>query len=366
MLKSKISCFYLQIIVLLLASAGCVRQYKQQHSVVIEDMLGRQVSIPDSIGRIVCIRAASLRLLVYMNGSDRIVGHEEGDKLNQRRPYLIAHPELTETPVIGPLMGGDAEMILATHPDVIYTAYTTITEADDLQKKTGIPVIALECPELGITASRDTLYASIRLIGKTLHKEERADSLINYMENMILELDRRTNGISTRPSVYIGGIAYGAMKDITSTQPYYPPFTFIHVNNVATSIDKRMISHVKGTTVDKEQLLVWNPDIMFFDESGLSLIYDNIKPDGVLYDQLKAVQNDRMYTLLPYNNYAVNYELVFINCWFAGKILYPEAFADISVKEKGNEILRMFLGEPIFDKVTTKNSFRQITKDELK
>jgi iron complex transport system substrate-binding protein len=354
------------IALLLLASAGCVRQYKQQHSVVIEDMLGRQVSIPDSIERIVCIRAGSLRLIVYMNGSDRIVGHEEGDKLNQRRPYLVAHPELVKTPVIGPLMSGDAEMILATRPDIIYTAYSTVAEADDLQKKTGIPVIALECPELGITASRDTLYASLRLIGKTLHKEERADSLIRYMEDMISDLDKRTNGISTRPSVYVGCIAYGAMKDVTSTQPYYPPFTFIHADNVAASIDKRLISHVKGTTIDKEQLLVWNPDILFFDESGLNLIYNHIKPGEVLYNQLKAVQNDRMFTLLPYNNYAINYELVFINCWFAGKILSPETFADISVEEKGNEILRMFLGKPVFEEVTTENSFRQITKDELR
>ncbi|MDR2809352.1 MAG: ABC transporter substrate-binding protein [Tannerellaceae bacterium] len=353
------------IAVLLLASTACVRQYKQQHSIVIEDMLGRQVSIPDTIERVVCIRAGTLRLLVYMHGADRIVGHEEGDKLNQRRPYLVAHPELTETPVIGPLMSGDAELILATHPDLIYTAYTTVAEADALQKKTGIPVIALECPELGIMASRDTLYASLRLIGRTLHKEERADSLINYMEDMICDLDRRTDGISTCPSVYVGCIAYGAMKDITSTQPYYPPFTFIHADNVAASIDKRLISHVNGTTIDREQLLVWNPDVLFFDESGLSLIND-IKAGEVLFNQLKAIRNDRMFTLLPYNNYTINYELAFINCWYAGKILYPEAFADISVEKKGNEILQIFLGKPVFDEVTTANSFRQITKDELR
>jgi iron complex transport system substrate-binding protein len=355
------------VLLFVLALPACSGQRQDAPTRIVTDMLGREVALPDSVGRIVCVRAGALRLLVYMDASNRIAGREEGDKLIQRRPYLIAHPELQAKPVVGPLMGGDAEMILHTRPDIIFTAYTTTAEADDLQKKTGVPVVALECPELGIPASRDTLYASFRLIGKILRKEERADSLIGYMETMIQDLGRRTAEahVARRPSVYVGGIAYGAMKDVTSTQPYYPPFLFTHADNVAASIDRRLVSHVKGTTVDKEQLLLWNPDVLFFDESALSLVYNDIKPGGVLHNHLKAVQNNAMYTMLPYNNYAINYELVFVNSWYVGKVLYPGAFADIDMEEKANEILTQFLGKPIFRALTTADSFRQINKNEL-
>ena len=350
----------------LLVFVACTKRPQDKNERTIEDMLGRKVSVPPCVERVVGVRAGSLRLLVYMDAADKVAGIEEGDKLNLKRPYLSAHPEFSELPRIGPLMGGDAELIINTHPDVIFSAYTTVSEADDLQKKTGIPVIALECPELGFSTSRDTLYASLRLIGKVLQKEARADSLVAYMEAMIRELDIRTQSVEgSHPSVYIGGVSYGAMKDIASTQPYYPPFLFIHARNVAATLDKRLISHVKGTYIDKEQLMVWNPDYLFFDESGLNLLLAGMKPGSALYENLQAVENNRMFILAPYNNYAINYELVFVNCWFAGKVLYPDVFSDVHFENKANEIVQLFLGKPLFNDLITENSFRQIKKEDL-
>lgn len=36
-----------------------------------------------------------------------------------------------------------------------------------------------------------------------------------------------------------------------------------------------------------------------------------------------------------------------INAWYAGKILYPEQFLDISIPDKADEILTHFVGHPI-------------------
>ncbi len=339
---------------------------QQQGGIEVEDMLGRKVIVPSQIERVVGIRAGVLRLLTYMDASDMVIGIEEGESRGQRT-YLAAYPELLQLPLIGPLMGGDAELILNARPDIIFTAYSTVDEVDALQKKTGVPVVALECPEMGITA-RDTLYASLRLIGKVLHKEERADSLVAYIQSSINELNARTVGIPEQKKLkaYVGGISYSGIKDIASTQPYYPPFIFTNTLNVTSAIDKRLVSHVKGTYIDKEQLLLWNPDVIFIDESGLGLVNNDLKAGGALYNGLSAVQNNRIYTLLPYNNYAVNYELVLINSWFVGKTLYPDAFADIDMESKANEILTAFFDKPIWNQLATENSFRQINKEEFK
>jgi iron complex transport system substrate-binding protein len=116
---------------------------------------------------------------------------------------------------------------------------------------------------------------------------------------------------------------------------------------------------VKGTYIDKEQLLLWNPDIVFIDETGLNLSLEDLKT-GKGLDGLKALQNGKIYILLPYNNYSVNYETVLINSWFIGKMLYPQKFSDVEIGEKGNEISTMFFGKQIFDKWLTEYSFNAI------
>lgn len=311
--------------------------------VTVYDMLGRKVTLNDKTDKVVGVRAGALRLLIYMDAAGMIAGIEESE-LRGSRTYIQAHPELLKLPVIGPSMGGDAELIAGIKPDVIFITYTTRGDADALQRKTGIPVVALECTELG--TARDTLFASLRLIGKIIGKEKRADSLISYIENTIADLNRRTEKIpdSLRPNVYIGGVPYSGARNIVSTQPYYPPFMFVNAHNVAATLSRSLISHVKGTYIDPEQLLLWDPDYLFIDASGSLLVQKDLSNESPFYRNLNAIKNNRIYLLLPYNNYATNYELIIVNAWFIGKVLYPEAFADVAFEKKAQEILDIFFG----------------------
>ena len=357
-MKKSITILYLLTVLVILS--GCRNQTSQnRNGITVKDMLGRQVIVPSNVERIVGVRAGTLRLLMYMDASDMIAGIEEPETRSMR-PYLTPYPELLKLPIIGPLMGGDAELILKARPDVIFTSYSNIGEADILQKMTGIPVIALECPEMATTA-RDTLYASLRLIGTVLNKKERAESLIEYIQSTIYELERRTANIpeKDKPSAYIGGVPYSGAKGITSTQPYFPPFVFTNAKNAASVLEKRLISHVKGTYIDKEQLLLWDPDFIFIDESGLNLSLEDLKA-GKGLNELKALKNGKVYILQPYNNYSVNYELALINSWYVGKTVYPEAFSDIEFMEKGAEISEMFFGKQVFNEWLTENSFQAI------
>ncbi len=338
---------------------------KRDGLIAVKDMLGREIYVPVNVNRIIGLRAGALRLLVYMDVADKVAGVEEIER-RSRTPYIMAHPELSDLPLIGPSMGGDAELILKSQPDVIFITYTTKGEANALQRKTGIPVIAFECSEFG--TAKDTLFASLELIGKIMNKKNRADSLIAYIKNSIADLHSRTSGIpdTEKPSVYIGGVSYSGAHGINSTQPFYPPFMFVHANNVAAGIDKRLISHVKGTYIDIEQLMLWNPDVLFIDESGLHFVKEELAKGTALYNCLKALKSDSIFTLLPYNNYAVNYELVLANAWYAGKILYPDKFRDIEISVKTDEILNMFLGKMIYNELNTSSqAFKKIDKNEF-
>jgi len=337
----------------------------QNSLMTIIDILGREVQINPNVNKVAGLRAGALRMLIYMDAADMIAGIEEPDK-KVDKPYLKAYPELAALPSLGPSMGGEAELIINSSPDVIFISYTTKEDADALQKKTGIPVIAIECSEFG--TEREILYESFRLIGRVINKETRADTLIASIEKSIIELNDRTFLIqdNNKPVVYIGGVPYSGSHGINSTQPYYPPFMFVNADNIAASVDEKLVSHVKGTYIDIEQLLIWDPDILFVDESGLDLVRKDLSKGTALNNSLKAIANNNIHTLLPYNNYAVNYELVLINAWYAGKIIYPEEFADININDKANEILNLFFGKEIFEELMDGSyAFRQLAKEEL-
>lgn len=318
----------------------------------VTDALGREVVIPDTVNRVVCIRASAIRLVTYAGGVPFICGVEEQETRENVFTHLLAHPELGKKTVIGPQMGGDAELIMTARPDVIFMSSTTAGDADDLQSRTGIPVVALEYGDLG--TKRQTFYGSLRLIGEVLHTTGKVDSLIHYTEDQIAELQQRTQYKGKNKRVYVGGIAYKGLKGITSTDPYYAAFGFLGVDNVASAIDSAYVSPITGTYIDWEQLVDWDPEVIFIDRSGWPLVNEDFKSREKLNQLLAAYRNQQVYALWPYNNNHTNFEVMLINAWYAGKILFPDQFRDISVRDKTDEILVEFVGQPIGQELRTK------------
>ena len=139
-----------------------------------------------------------------------------------------------------------------------------------------------------------------------------------------------------------------------------------NTKNVASTIDERLISHVKGTFVDIEKIMMWDPEYLFIDESGLQQVKSDFRNHPALYEHLNAIKNDKVYTLFAHNNYATNYELVLANAWYIGKIIYPEHFEKINIQAKAAEILKVFLGQNIYKELEqTKRVFKTIQKSAL-
>lgn len=340
------------IIVLLFLGIACgTRTGKQQQPArQVTDALQREVALPDTVSRIVCIRSSAIRLVTYAGGASLICGIEEQEARENEFTHIFAHPALAQQPIIGPGMGGDPELIMTVRPDVIFMSSTTSGDADDLQRRTGIPVFTIEYGDIG--KNRTTFYNSLRQIGEVLHTEAKVDSLIRYIDGQITDLQARTAAYSGKAQrVYVGGISYKGQKGITSTDPYYAAFGFLGVGNVASQIDSAYVSPITGTYIDWEQLIDWNPDVIFLDTGGWPLIREDFRIRKGLNQLLTAYRNKQIYTLWPYNNHHSNFEIMLANAWYAGKVLFPAQFADISVKDKTNEITTMFVGAPISGKL---------------
>lgn len=306
----------------------------------VKDLTGRTVQIPTRVKKIVAIESGALRLAVYLGASELVAGVEEIEKTSLTRPYILAHPELAKLPSIGSFHGGDAELIAVSQPDVIFWTYTTKGKADALQAKTGIPVITLNYGDLG--AHKDQFYQSLRLMAEVIHKKERAAQIVDYLEKTISDLHRRTENNRYQEPIYIGGVSFKGAHGITSTEPMYPSFEFINVPNVASGIN------LEHAFIDKEQLISWDPVIIFIDASGAFLVKNELKPGSVLAQNLRAVKSGRLYQVFPYNNYTTNYETVLANTYYIGKILYPKRFYDLNPEIKADAIFRFFLGKSVY------------------
>ncbi len=318
----------------------------------VQDMSGRIVEIPKNIQKVVGVKAGALRLLSYLGAANRIAGVEEIEKKN-KNPYNFANPQYKSLPVIGPIHGGDAELIVLARPDVIFMTYAMPGEAEKLQNKTGIPVIALQYGDLN--QNRETFYSALRLIAQVIHKTPRADSLINFIDLTLEDLNERTEMVSTglTPKVYVGGISFKGAHGISSTAPEYAPFEYIHTNNLAAPFK----SSNNNVSIDKEQLIEWDPEKIFIDYAGWNIVKDELRQQA-LSQTLNAVKNNELYLLFPYNWYTTNFATILVNSYFAGSILFPQAFSDIVMEEKANTIYKAFLNKPVYSEMT--NQFGEL------
>jgi iron complex transport system substrate-binding protein len=318
--------------------------------IAVTDMGKRTVEVPSDPQRIICLSPGTLRLIVYLGATGKVVGVEDFEKTRPTaRPYILAHPELAQLPTVGPGGPGsinkepDLEAVLKVRPEVIFVSYMEPANADALQKKLGIPVIILTH---GRFASFDELmYDSLRVAGKILKAEQKAGEVIGYIEKARRDLAERTHGIpdADKPTVYIGSVGYKGIQGIESTDASFTPLEWVGAKNVA-----KTISATGHLFVDKEKLLALNPEIIFLDGGGLSLVKQDYAKKPQFYKGLKAFQDKRVYVLFPFNYYVTNISTAMADAYAAGKILYPERFADIDPAKKADEIYTFLYGKPLY------------------
>lgn len=324
----------------------------------IVDMVGRHIEIPNSVNKVICSGPGCLRYLTYLDGESLIVGVDSIEKRINKfdvRPYAIANPQLKQLPFFGEFRGFDnPELILGLNPlpHVIFKTYKNMGyDPDELQTKTGIPVICLSYGNLA--AEPEKIFGSLTIMAEVIGHQARAESVLTFFKKTISDLEQRTANIpeSQRRSCYIGGVAQKGPHGFQSTEPAYPPFRFVKAKNIACpSVDTdKPLQHAN---VSKEQLLSWNPEVIFIDISTTQLgenagALSELKVDRA-YQALTAVQDSEIYTLLPYNWYSRNYGSILADAFYVGKTLYPERFTDIIPKEKADEIYSFLVGKPVF------------------
>ncbi len=322
------------------------------------DALGKGLTVSSKVDRVICSGSGCLRLLTYLQAHDRIVAVDSielrGSPLDAR-PYAIANRQFKTYPLFGEFRGFDnPELIAGLHPQPQYIFKMLAGRGQNpaaLQKKTGIPVISLEYGNL--THDRRILNRSLRMMGSIVGKTHRAEEIIAYFDELEHDLNERTRDlpIAPKPVCYIGGIGQSGPHGLQSTDPSFTSFAFVNARNAAVALSaNKTLEHAM---ISKEQIIVWNPDIIFVDISSLRLAAEanavaQLRNDPA-YRRLKAVRTGQVYGLFPHNSYNRNFETVFANAYYVGTVLYPDRFADIEPMRKAEEIAEFMNGGPAFE-----------------
>ena len=363
--------FLVLIMSLLLTACNNNDNSQNDNSIIVKDLINREVSIvPGSYKRVVCIGAGALRLYSYIGDINLLCGVEDIDNesLTNRpkmfdsvaRPYFIAYKDVFKTlPSCG--VGGpnnqiaEAEKILSCNPDIVISEYEDVTKEDALQKQLNVPVITLRYGSKGVFD--ENLSKSLTLLGKIFNKEDRASSLNNFILKEKKDIQERVKNLSDKEkkNVYICGLGNWGTTNELMTSSNYEPFNVANIKNVLKDIKQEgnfKIEKEKFVSIGKDI------DIMFIDAAAIKNIKPEYSLDNTMFSFVKAFNNDEVYLQMAYNAYYTNVELALANTWFNGICVYKSLFSDINIDDKLNEITKEFLNMEMKDEIYSyANSF---------
>jgi iron complex transport system substrate-binding protein len=318
----------------------------------IVDMSGRTVRVPEKIERIVGIGPGALRMITYLSAVDKVVGVERVEKggfTPYGRPYTLAIREkIKNLPIIGEGGPGklpDFESLVNVKPHAIFALGFDRATMDMIQEKTKTPVVGLEYGSLGVLRAKKFIE-SLTLLASLLGKEKRAKEIEEFLYRTEAYLNRKTLNEKERPRVYAGGIGFKGQHGITSTEAGFLPFKLVKARNVVDELGKD--GHL---FIEKERLLSLNPDIIFLDVNGLSVFEKELAEAPDFFMNLKAMKENKVFTILPYNYYNTNVEIALSDAYFIGKVAYPHAFRDMDIDLEVDKIIRFFVKEAVFSDI---------------
>lgn len=306
----------------------------------ITDSLGRTVQVPEKVESVACVGVGALRYSCYVGAADRIVGVEDYEtKAGMARLYnYVNYDKFQSLPVIGGNGEPYAEELINLAPQVIVLSEYASVEAGQLQGQTGIPVVTVPGSD---TTLDQKAYETIRILGELYGLEDRAKELTAYLKGIQADLDSRTADIpeEDKPTVYVAGVSFKGSHGFEGTEAGYGPFALIHARNLADTTGQ-----TGAFDIDPEQVLSWDPEVIFLDFEGMELIRADYEKNPDYYNALTAVAEGRVYSQISFRNYASNLETALADAYYAACILYPEQFADIDPVEKAGEIFETLLG----------------------
>jgi len=317
------------------AGATCTRQ--------ITDSLNRKVAIAEKVERVVDLAGVDgTRTLVTLGAEKKLVGvnSQLATLVFGQTPrtkgcwFAVARtaPQLKSVMNVGNFRQPATELIASLAPDVVLARGTTVQYADALQAQTGIPVVC-------IRASGSLDFRMLDTVARITGTGKRARDLIAYAGKKIRYIREKTAEIPLARRVkvfYWTPPTTGAPRTIAP----YDPIDFAGGINLGA---KSGIGPGRPFETTKEQVAVWNPDVIllhWWTTRNPGVTIEDIARDPVL-QTVTAVKNNRVFYS---KGFMFGWDPVMGLCelYYMARLFYPGQFKTLDVEAQCNEILETF------------------------
>jgi iron complex transport system substrate-binding protein len=289
----------------------------------VVDTSGREIRPPAKVERVYAAGPPA-GLLVFAIAPGKLTGWTRAMRPNEAQFFADKYAQLPE---LGRLTGrgntANVEVVLKAKTDLIVdvgsTGATLASLASQVQEQTKIPYALFD-------GRIEATPAALRSLGRLMGNEGEAEKLAAWYENELKDVKQRVARASSHPLVYYGrgttGLQTGGKGSIS-----VEILDLLGARNAAAEVRAGLAA------VSLEQVILWNPEVILTtDPNYWKSVWSDARWHGV-----KAVAAKRVYLSphLPFGWFdfppGANRLL---GAWWAGKLLYPQAFADVDLRDK--------------------------------
>lgn len=329
----------------------------------VTDQLGRRVTLPDEVDRVVVLQHQTLNLLVQLNATDKIVGILANWKQQLGDNYARLVPELNHKAMLGDLTHVDTEQLVALHPQVVFVTNYAPQEMIDKISALGIPVIAISLRHddpgqqnkinPGMQDEEDAynrgLKEGIALTGSVVGRSQQAQALTEAAFAGRKLVEKRLHSLPAEQRVR----AYMANPELTTYgSGKYTGLMMAHAGalNVAAAT-------IRGfKQVSMEQVIAWNPQVIFVQDRYPQVVSEI--EHGAQWQSIEAVKQHHVWLMPDYAKawgYPMPEAIGLGEVWMAKK-LYPEKFRDIDMQQLADSWYQRFYRTHYVDNTTNLRS----------
>ena len=212
----------------------------------VTDYQGNQVYIPHKPQRILAGNVAVDTMLLGLTTADHLIVVNTVSR-NPMSSFIADY--VKEVPYTNySLTGIQLETIVAAKPDLVLVPDWTSQTEIKVYQTLGYPVVVLKGPD-----SVEEIQNDIRLIGKAIHEEERADTLIRRMNEQMEKVEHRLARVQGRRPV---GLIISRMSTWGGEGSLFDEIC--HLSRIKNGIAEAGIA--SGQELSKESVIKARPD----------------------------------------------------------------------------------------------------------
>jgi iron complex transport system substrate-binding protein len=297
-------------------AAGCVNHVSETDDIMIMQTNGEICTLPHIAERIVLLNANAAEVLRLLGASEKVVGVSQSILDNAE-----VGPMFPAAVSVGKWNVPDIEMILSLSPDVVIAFCSSKPNNANLIEAAGVPIVYIDCYK------PTTMVQDVHSLGVLAGNSNRAEEFTMFYNATLENISTRIPSDTRMPRVFCEGYTDYAAQGVGSGMDLLLEMSR-GKNVISTSVT------AGKAEISPEWLVAADPEVIIkvaTEKNMLNatdLISSLARRPG--FSSMQAIQNNRTFLI---NSGIVYGPRTFAGTLAVAKILYPEEFSDVSIRD---------------------------------